>query len=33
MSTHVAIGIRLNDGRIKAIYCHFDGYPAGVGGD
>ena len=31
MSTHAALGIRLNDGRIKAIYCHFDGYPAGVG--
>ena len=31
MSTHAAIGIRLNDGRIKAIYCHFDGYVQHIG--
>lgn len=27
MSTRSAIGIMDNDGRIKSVYCHFDGYP------
>ena len=31
MSTRSSIGIKLPDGNIKAIYCHFDGYPDGVG--
>lgn len=30
MSTRSMIG-KLEDGKIKAIYCHFDGYPEGVG--
>jgi hypothetical protein len=25
------IGIQQEDGKIKAIYCHYDGYPEGVG--
>ncbi len=31
MSTRSAIGMRRADGKIEAIYCHFDGYPDGVG--
>lgn len=31
MSTRSRIGVRLSDGKIKSIYCHFDGYPEGVG--
>lgn len=31
MATRSAIGIRLNNGKIKAVYCHYDGYPEGVG--
>ena len=31
MSTHARIGIMLYDGTIKHSYCHFDGYPDGVG--
>jgi hypothetical protein len=31
MATRSTIGIRQADGTIKAIYCHWDGYPAGVG--
>ena len=30
MSTRSLIG-KYEGGRIKAIYCHFDGYPSGVG--
>ena len=30
MSTNSYIGVQCEDG-IRAIYCHFDGYPAGVG--
>ena len=34
MSTHAYIGVRNDDdGTISAIYCHFDGYPEGVGAD
>ncbi len=31
MATRSTIGIKTEDGTIKAIYCHWDGYPAGVG--
>ena len=31
MSTRSAIGIKNKKGEVKAIYCHFDGYPEYVG--
>ena len=31
MGTRSTIGIKSEDGTIKAIYCHWDGYPEGVG--
>lgn len=31
MATRSNIGILQDDGTIKAIYCHWDGYPEGVG--
>ena len=31
MSTRSRIGLMLEDGTIKHSYCHFDGYPHGVG--
>lgn len=31
MSTRSEIGIEGEDGRILAVYCHWDGYPEGVG--
>lgn len=31
MSTRCRIGLTLPDGKIKSIYCHWDGYPDGVG--
>ena len=31
MSTRSMIGIQQENGKIKAIYCHYDGYPEGVG--
>lgn len=31
MSTHSFIGKENTDGSIRAIYCHFDGYPEHVG--
>jgi hypothetical protein len=31
MATRSYIGKLLNDGSITGIYCHFDGYPEGVG--
>jgi hypothetical protein len=31
MGTRSSIGIKSEDGTIKAIYCHWDGYPEGVG--
>lgn len=31
MSTRSAIGMRTYDGKIKAVYCHWDGYLEGVG--
>lgn len=31
MSTRSRIGLEHEDGSISSIYCHFDGYPSGVG--
>jgi len=31
MSTRSFIGKQLTDGSITGVYCHFDGYPDGVG--
>ena len=31
MSTRSRIGLMLEDGTVKHSYCHFDGYPNGVG--
>lgn len=31
MATRSAIGVVLATGQIQAIYCHWDGYPQGVG--
>lgn len=31
MSTHCRIGMLNNDGTVTSIYCHWDGYPEGVG--
>lgn len=31
MSTHAMIGIKRSNGTVDAVYCHFDGYPSGVG--
>jgi hypothetical protein len=31
MATRSTIGIKTEDGTIQAIYCHWDGYPEGVG--
>lgn len=31
MSTRSRIGMKMPDGTIKSIYCHWDGYPEGVG--
>jgi hypothetical protein len=31
MATRSNIGARQDNGKIKAIYCHWDGYPEGVG--
>ena len=31
MSTRSRIGILQEDGSVKSIYCHYDGYPEGVG--
>lgn len=31
MSTRSTIAIKNKDGKYEAVYCHFDGYPAGVG--
>lgn len=31
MSTRSRIGMIQKDGSVKSIYCHFDGYPEGVG--
>lgn len=31
MSTRSNIGVLNADGTVQAVYCHFDGYPTGVG--
>lgn len=31
MSTRSRIGLKLENGQVISIYCHFDGYPDGVG--
>jgi hypothetical protein len=31
MSTHCNIVIKTKDNKYKGVYCHFDGYPEGVG--
>jgi len=31
MATRCRIGMELEDGTIKSSYCHWDGYPTGVG--
>ena len=31
MATRSNIGMMLPDGNIKVVYCHYDGYPDGVG--
>jgi hypothetical protein len=31
MSTHARIGMEQEGGKVKSIYCHFDGYPSHVG--
>ena len=31
MATRSTIGIKTEEGTIRAIYCHWDGYPEGVG--
>ncbi len=30
MSTHCRIGLVNDDGKVESIFCHYDGYPAGV---
>lgn len=31
MGTRALVGIERNDGTVKTIYSHYDGYPSGVG--
>lgn len=31
MATRSTIAVKQDDGSVKAIYCHYDGYPTGVG--
>lgn len=33
MATRSRIAVELEDGTIKSVYCHWDGYPEGVGRD
>ena len=33
MATRSRIAVELNDGTVKSVYCHWDGYPEGVGKD
>ena len=33
MSTRSRIGIEGEDGTVRSVYCHFDGYPTGVGAE
>lgn len=31
MATHSSITVKTSNGKFKTVYCHFDGYPEGVG--
>lgn len=31
MSTHSSITVKTSNGKFQTVYCHFDGYPEGVG--
>jgi len=31
MATRSLIGVNLDNGITKTVYCHWDGYPSGVG--
>ena len=31
MSTRSRIGMEMPNGEVRSIYCHYDGYPSGVG--
>lgn len=31
MGTRCLICVRREDGKVDAVYCHYDGYPSGVG--
>ncbi len=33
MATRSRIAVELPDGKVKSVYCHNDGHPAGVGSD
>jgi len=33
MGTRSRIGVQLPNGKVKSVYCHWDGYPDGVGAD
>ena len=33
MATRSRIAVELSDGTVKSVYCHWDGYPDGVGQD
>tara|TARA_B100000497_G_C7625810_1_gene376079 strand:- start:250 stop:615 length:366 start_codon:yes stop_codon:yes gene_type:complete len=33
MATRSRIAVELDDGTVKSVYCHWDGYPNGVGQD
>lgn len=33
MATRSTIGVELPNGKVKSVYCHWDGYPSGVGVD
>jgi len=33
MSTRSRIAVELEDGKVLSVYCHWDGYPEGVGSD
>ena len=33
MATRSRIAVELSDGTVKSVYCHWDGYPDGVGKD
>lgn len=31
MATHSSITVKTSNGKFQTVYCHFDGYPEGVG--